>query len=85
MISVASLAGVLASMTLLGVLIWVIGIALLGYVTAQRGPIAVAVVQAMSAFALASLVFVGAVVAIEFGVSGAWIGPRTAEVGGGGS
>ena len=83
MIGVASLAGVLASMTLLGVLIWVVGVALLGYVTARREAIAIAVAQAIGLFVLASLVFIVAVVAIEFGVSGAWIGPGMAKVVGG--
>ena len=83
MIGVASLAGVLASMTLLGVLIWVVGIALLGYVTARREAITIAVAQAIGLFILASLVFTVAVVAIEFGVSGAWIGLGTTKVVGG--
>lgn len=83
MIGVASLAGVLASMTLLGVLIWVVGIALLGHVTARREAVTIAVAQAIGLFILASLVFTVAVVAIEFGASGAWIGPGTAKVVGG--
>lgn len=80
MIGVASLAGVLASMTLLGVLIWVVGIALLGNVIARPEAITTAVAQAIGLFILASLVFVVAVVAIEFGASGAWIVPATAKV-----
>ena len=68
---ISSLAGVLASMTLLGLLIWVVGIALLAYVTARREANAVA--RAIGLFALASLVFVVAVVGIAFAVSGAWI------------
>ena len=68
---IASLAGVLASMTLLGALTWVVGIALLACVTAGRE--ATAVARAIGLFALASLLFVVAVVGIEFAVSGAWI------------
>jgi len=68
---IASLAGVLVSMTLLGTLIWVVGIALLACVTARRQ--ATAVARALGLFALASLLFVVAVVGIEFAVSGAWI------------
>ena len=68
---IASLAGVLASMTLLGLLIWVVGIALLAYVTARREANVLA--RAIGLFALACLVFVVAVVGIEFAVSGAWI------------
>ena len=79
MIGVASLAGVLASITLLGVLIWVVGIALLGYVTARREAVAIAVAQAIGISALASLIFIVAIVAIEFSVSGAWIGSGTAR------
>lgn len=69
---IASLAGVLASMTLLGALIWVVGIALLAYVIVRRDAIAAA--QAIGLFALASFAFVVAVVGIELAVSGAWIG-----------
>jgi ABC-type transport system involved in multi-copper enzyme maturation permease subunit len=68
---IASLAGVLASMALLGALIRVVGIALLASVTARRE--ATAMARAIGLFALASLVFVVAVVGIELAVSGAWI------------
>jgi hypothetical protein len=70
---VASLAGVLAAATLLGSLVWVVAIALLGVVVAHHDGLAPAVAVAVGLLAVASAVFVVAVVAIEFIVSGAWI------------
>lgn len=75
MIGLASLAGVLVSMALLGALIWVVAVALLGHVVARPEAAGVAVARAVALFALACLVFVAAVVVIEFAVSGAWIEP----------
>ena len=69
---IASLAGVLASMALLGALVWVVGIALLAYVTVRHEGAAVA--RAIALFALACLAFVVAVVGIELAASGVWIG-----------
>jgi hypothetical protein len=70
---IGSLAGVLATMTLLGALVWVVAIALLGVVVARRDGLAPAVVGTIGLLAVASAVFVGAVVAIEFITSGAWV------------
>ena len=63
------------TLPLLGVLVWVVAIALLGRVVARREAAGAAVAQALGLLVLGSLVFVAAVVLIEFAVSGAWIGP----------
>jgi hypothetical protein len=72
MIALASF-GVLVSMALLGTLVWVVGIALLGQVVARPEVDAVAGATTLGILTLASLLFVVAVVAIEFAVSGAWV------------
>jgi len=53
--AVASLAGVLAAMTLLGALVWVVGIALLGFMVRRRDRIVLAVAKACGLFAVASV------------------------------
>jgi hypothetical protein len=53
---------------------------LVGYVIAHRAVIAIAAAQAIDVFVLAALVPIVDVVAIECGVSGSWVGPRTAKV-----
>lgn len=72
MVGLASLLGVLLSAALLGALMWVVGIALLGQVVACREDVAKAGARALALFVLAGVVFVVAVVLIEFATSGAW-------------